>query len=538
MNDLQRTVTVIPAKPQRSQQAVRRQLRVAAYCRVSTEEEEQQSSYEAQCTYYTDKIMTNPEWTMAGIFADEGITGTSTKKRDDFNRMIRKCRQKKIDLILTKSISRFARNTLDSLKYIRALKELGIGIIFEKENINTLEMDTELIITFMSAFAQSESESISANVRWGKRQAMKEGKTSVNFKKLYGYFLDSEGNPQVDSDKAEVIRSIFNRYLQGASLRMIRQELEAAGIPNPAGSEKWGIDQIRNILSNEKYCGDVLMQKTFIQDCISKKVVKNTGQLPMYLIQNNHPAVISRDVYQAVQAEKARRSASASPSKKTSSTGRTCYASKFALSERLVCGECGTLYRRCTWKRNGKTRIVWRCVSRLDYGTKYCHQSPTMDEEPLQRAIMAAISSVMAPKEKINGLITEAALEETGKRPNSAMTLGDINRRLEELEAEFDTLFNQSASIDKNTIRFSQIANEMASLKEHREKISAQLRNSEAAQAHVHTIAAVLDQEDHHLTQWDEEMIRQLVHTVKVISADRIRVYLNDGTEIDQTVDP
>ena len=538
VSDLQRTVTVIPAKPHRNQQAVKRQLRVAAYCRVSTEEEEQQSSYEAQCTYYTDKIMTNPEWTMAGIFADEGITGTSTKKRDDFNRMIRKCRQKKIDLILTKSMSRFARNTLDSLKYIRALKELGIGIIFEKENINTLEMDTELIITFMSAFAQSESESISANVRWGKRQAMKEGKTSVNFKKLYGYFLDSEGNPQVDSDKAEVIRSIFNRYLQGASLRMIRQELEAEGIPNPAGREKWGIDQIRNILSNEKYCGDVLMQKTFIQDCISKKVVKNTGQLPMYLIQNNHTAIVSREVYQAVQAEKARRSATASPSTKTSSTGRTCYASKFALSERLVCGECGTLYRRCTWKRNGKTRIVWRCVSRLDYGTKYCHQSPTMDEEPLQRAIMAAISSVMAPKEKINGLITDAALEETGKLPNSAMTLGDINRRLEELEAEFDALFNQSGSIDKNTIRFSQIANEMASLKEQREKISAQLRNNEAAQEHVHTIAAVLDQEDHHLTQWDEEMIRQLVHTVKVISADHIRVYLNDGTEIDQEVHP
>lgn len=538
VSDLPRTVTVIPAKPQRNQQAVRRQLRVAAYCRVSTEEEEQQSSYEAQCTYYTDKIMTNPEWTMAGIFADEGITGTSTKKRDDFNRMIRKCRQKKIDLILTKSMSRFARNTLDSLKYIRALKELGIGIIFEKENINTLEMDTELIITFMSAFAQSESESISANVRWGKRQAMKEGKTSVNFKKLYGYFLDSEGNPRVDSDQAEVIRGIYNRYLQGASLRMIRQELEAEGIPNPAGREKWGIDQIRNILSNEKYCGDVLMQKTFIQDCISKKVVKNTGQLPMYLIQNNHPAIVSREVYQAVQAEKARRSATASPSTKTSSTGRTCYASKFALSERLVCGECGTLYRRCTWKRNGKTRIVWRCVSRLDYGTKYCHQSPTMDEEPLQRAIMAAISSVMAPKEKINGLITDAALEETGKLPNSAMTLGDTNRRLEKLEAEFDTLFNQSGSIDKNTIRFSQIANEMASLKEQREKISAQLRNNEAAQKHVHTIAAVLDQEDHRITQWDEEMIRQLVHTVKVISTDHIRVYLNDGTEIDQTVGP
>ena len=217
MDDTRRTVTVIPAKPQMDQRSVMRQLRVAAYCRVSTEEEEQQSSYEAQCTYYTDKIMTNPEWTMAGIFADEGISGTSTKNRDDFNRMIRRCRQRKIDLILTKSISRFARNTVDSLKYIRALKGMGIGIVFEKENINTLETDTELIITFMSAFAQSESESISANVRWGKRQSMKEGKASVNFKKLYGYYLDDEGNPQVNSDQAEAVRSIYDQYLQGAS---------------------------------------------------------------------------------------------------------------------------------------------------------------------------------------------------------------------------------------------------------------------------------------------------------------------------------
>ena len=213
-------------------------------------------------------------------------------------------------------------------------------------------MDTELIITFMSAFAQSESESISANVRWGKRQAMKEGKASINFRKLYGYYLDDEGNPCVDSDKAEAIRSIFDQYLQGASLRMIKLSLEGREILNPAGGAKWDISQIRSILGNEKYCGDVLMQKTFTQDCIGKKVVKNTGQLPMYLIQNNHPAIVSRGVFQAVQAEKTRRSATASPSKKTSSTGRSCYASKFALSERLVCGECGTLYRRCTWKRN------------------------------------------------------------------------------------------------------------------------------------------------------------------------------------------
>ena len=536
MDDIRRTVTVIPAKPQMDQRTVMRQLRVAAYCRVSTEEEEQQSSYEAQCTYYIDKIMTNPEWTMAGIFADEGISGTSTKNRDDFNRMIRRCRQKKIDLILTKSISRFARNTLDSLKYIRALKGMGIGIIFEKENINTLETDTELIITFMSAFAQSESESISANVRWGKRQAMKEGKASVNFKKLYGYYLDDEGNPQVNSDQAEAIRSIYDQYLQGASLRMIKLSLEGKAVPNPAGGAKWDISQIRSILGNEKYCGDVLMQKTFTQDCINKKVIKNTGQLPMYLIQNNHPAIVSREIYQAVQAEKTRRSASASPSKKTSSTGRSCYASKFALSERLVCGECGTLYRRCTWKRNGKTRIVWRCVSRLDYGAKYCHQSPTMDEEPLQWAIMTAINSVMDSKETICRQITEAAVEETGILPDSTMTLGEINRRLEELEAEFNILLQQPDSAVKNAARFGSIANEMASLKEQREKVAARLRKDQTVQLHVHTMKAALDGMSHHMQQWDEEMVRQLVHTVKVISADHIKVFLYDGTEIDQTV--
>lgn len=536
MDDIRRTVTVIPAKPQMDQRTVMRQLRVAAYCRVSTEEEEQQSSYEAQCTYYIDKIMTNPEWTMAGIFADEGISGTSTKNRDDFNRMIRRCRQKKIDLILTKSISRFARNTLDSLKYIRALKGMGIGIIFEKENINTLETDTELIITFMSAFAQSESESISANVRWGKRQAMKEGKASVNFKKLYGYYLDDEGNPQVNSDQAEAIRSIYDQYLQGASLRMIKLSLEGKAVPNPAGGAKWDISQIRSILGNEKYCGDVLMQKTFTQDCINKKVIKNTGQLPMYLIQNNHPAIVSREIYQAVQAEKTRRSASASPSKKMSSTGRSCYASKFALSERLVCGECGTLYRRCTWKRNGKTRIVWRCVSRLDYGAKYCHQSPTMDEEPLQWAIMTAINSVMDSKETICRQITEAAVEETGILPDSTMTLGEINRRLEELEAEFNILLQQPDSAVKNAARFGSIANEMASLKEQREKVAARLRKDQTVQLHVHTMKAALDGMSHHMQQWDEEMVRQLVHTVKVISADHIKVFLYDGTEIDQTV--
>ena len=538
MSDTERRVTVIPAKPQLRLDVIRRQINVAAYCRVSTEEEEQQSSYEAQRSYYTEKIMTNPEWNFVDIFADEGITGTSTRKRDDFNRMIRKCRAGKIDLILTKSISRFARNTVDSLKYIRALKGMGIGIIFEKENINTLETDTELIITFLSAFAQSESESISANVRWGIRQAMKEGKVHVNFNRLYGYRINEDGEPEIVPEKAEAIQLIFERYLLGDSLREIKENLESSGIPAPDGGATWDTSRISGILENEKYAGDVLRQKTFKADVMSGKTVKNTGQLPMYLIENNHPAIISREQFNAVQAERLRRSAGRSPSKKNASTGRTSYTSKYALSERLVCGECGTLYRRCTWKRNGKVRIVWRCVSRLDYGTKYCKESPTMDEEPLQQAILDAINVTMSPKQDLIQSITTAMTEEVIRLPNSGMTIGEIQQRLEDLSAEFAAVLalTKEKGTEHYMDRFREIAEETKALKAQQEQIAGQLRMNTAEQEKLHIVHSALETGDHRLTRWDEEIIRQLVHTVKVVSKTCIRVYLTDGTEIEQVV--
>jgi len=307
-------VIVIPAKSQMSQQ-VKRQLRVAAYCRVSTDDEEQLTSYEAQRTFYTDKIMENPDWTMAGIFADEGITGTSARKRPEFLRMIRQCKQRKIDLILTKSISRFARNTVDCLTYVRLLKEHGIAVIFEEQNINTLESDSEMLITLLGAFAQAESESISANVRWGIRQAMREGKANISYKYLYAYEKGEDGRPRIILEQAEVVRDIYKRFLAGASLRQIKEWLESEGIPNVAGKEEWTISAIRGILTSEKYCGDVLPQKTFISDYIRKKAVKNTGQLPKYLIQYHHPAIVEQKVYDAVQAELARRKAAKSPTK-------------------------------------------------------------------------------------------------------------------------------------------------------------------------------------------------------------------------------
>ena len=310
MNEEKPRVIIIPAKPELAQEAaVKRQLRVAAYCRVSTEEEEQASSYEAQCQYYTDKIMSNKEWTMAGIFADEGISGTSTKKRTEFLRMIRQCKQKKIDLILTKSIQRFARNTLDCINYTRILRQLGIGVLFEKENINSLPPDSEFMITMYGAMAQSESESISGNIRRGRQMHAKVGTLKVPCFRLYGYEKDADGKFCIIPEQAEIVRELYKRYESGASLRNLQDWLEENQIKTVLGESKWTATSIKSILTNEKYCGDVLLQKTFRTDVISKKVIKNIGQMAQYYMPDHHEAIVSREQYNAVKAEMARRSA-------------------------------------------------------------------------------------------------------------------------------------------------------------------------------------------------------------------------------------
>ncbi len=531
---------VITIQPTRGQaQAVRRQLRVAAYCRVSTDDEEQLTSYEAQQAYYTDKIMGNREWTMAGIFADGGLTGTSARKRPEFMKMIRQCKNRKIDIILTKSISRFARNTVDCLNYIRILKEQGIAVIFEKENINTLETDSEILITMMGAFAQAESESISANVRWGKRQAMREGKAAFQYKKLYAFERGEDGNPKVIPAQAEVVRRIYEQFLTGASLRMIKDALESEGVLNAAGEKEWTITAIRGILTSEKYCGDVLLQKTFRSDCISRKTIRNTGQLPMYLVRNHHEAIVDRRTYDAAQAEMARRKAAKSPSRKCAPTGLTSYASKYALSERLVCGECGTLYRRCTWARKGEKRIVWRCVSRLDYGTKYCHDSPTLDEAPLKQAILDAVNSVMSDKDELVQRIASVMERELIPLPGESMSLADIERRLQVLDQQTQELVMHAAQegdAQKYAPQLKSIMDEAAKLKEKRVFLEEQCRSNAAAAHRIEDAASAMECGQAEKIEWDETLIRQLVDTVKVVSANKIVVYLRGGIEIEQDI--
>lgn len=537
MSNTTPTVICIPAKPE-VVRASKRQLRVAAYCRVSTDDEEQLTSYEAQKNYYTDKIMTNKEWTMAGIFADEGITGTSARKRPEFLRMIRQCKQGKIDIVLTKSISRFARNTVDCLNYVRALKELGIAVIFEKENMNTLEIDSEILITMLGAFAQSESESISANVRWGIRQAMKEGKATIQYKYLYGYRKGDDGKPEIIPDQAEVVRKIYDLFLSGTPVRGIQEYLNANSVPNINGEPKWARSAIYSILTNEKYCGDVLLQKTYIDDCINKKVKKNTGQLPMYLVQNHHEGIISRETFDAAQAELARRSAGKSPSKKNAPTGRSRYSSKYALSDRLYCGECGTRYQRYTWRnRDGSKRIVWRCVSRVDYGNKYCHNSPTLDEEPLHRAILAAINSTVKGKDSIIYNLKSAMEKELAPVAGQQLSLSEIDSQLEQLNTEFSkALAEVSESGDQAAYsdRFREIMQKQTALKVQRDEIQGMLAESGKAAAHIEQCRQAAETTPSAITEWDEALIRQVVESVTVETGNEIIVALKSGASIHQ----
>ena len=287
MQALAQNVTVIPARKRvgsRKTETQVQKIRVAAYCRVSTDSEEQESSYETQVSHYTAYIQSKEEWEFVKVYADDGISGTNTMKREAFNQMIEDCESGKIDMILTKSISRFSRNTVDCLKYTRQLKALNIAVFFEKENINTLDAKGEVLMTIMAALAQQESESLSANVRLGIQYRNQQGKVQVNHNWFLGYTKDEEGNLVIDKEQAEIVRRIYREYLEGQSLLQIKRGLEKDGIKNGAGHTKWHESNIKQILTNEKYIGDALLQKTYTVSILEKKRAENNGQMPKYYV--------------------------------------------------------------------------------------------------------------------------------------------------------------------------------------------------------------------------------------------------------------
>ena len=528
-------VTEIPAKPEYTQQAATRQLNTAGYTRVSSKKEEQESSFEAQCEYYTEKIMKDPEMRFVGIFADDGITGTSTKKRDGFNRMIKLCKQGKIDLILTKSISRFARNTVDSLNTVRMLKSMGIGVIFEKEGLDTRYASNEFLLTIYASLAQAESESLSGNVKWGKQQSAKAGKVAISYAIFLGYRRGPDGKPEIVEDEAEIIRSIYRDFLAGRSRKLIADALTAAEIPTPMGKALWSSSTVASILRNEKYMGSALLQKTFVSDCIAHRVEVNVGQLPQYFVEDSHPAIIDKDTWNRAQEELARRGSKRKVKQTGTKTQQGKYSSKYALTELLVCGDCGTPYRRVTWTRNGEKKIVWRCISRLDYGSKYCKKSPTLEEGMVQDAVVNALMELTA--------YYPAMLEMMKSLISSGLQSCDdgddeyaLRQRLLAIESEANALF-EIESKDGNQGNYEakiiELYGEKTAIKARQEQAQANERYAGNEQARLTEVISGMEKYRHQPISFDDVVIRQMVECVRVLSKERLLVRFRIGGEME-----
>ncbi len=295
-------IKVIPADPgTNGEKKAKQVLRVAAYCRVSTLLEEQETSYEAQICYYTTYINDHDGWILEGIYADEGISGTGVKKRDQFNRMISHCMEGLIDLVITKSISRFARNTLDCLKFIRLLKEQNIPVLFEKEGINTMDAKGEVLITILASLAQQESHSTSQNIRMGIRYQYQQGKVRLNYTRFLGYTKNAQGDLVIVPEEAQIVRRIYREFLEGRSPWRIARDLNEDKVRTCTGKGHWYDKTIRSILKNEKYIGDALLQKEYVADYLTRRRAKNNGILPRYYVKDHHPAIISREEYKRVQ---------------------------------------------------------------------------------------------------------------------------------------------------------------------------------------------------------------------------------------------
>lgn len=541
MSSTEREIIIIPATERLSLHNRNRQLRVASYSRVSTDFEEQLTSFHTQKSYYTDLIMRTPEWTLAGTFADEGLSGASAEKRPDFMRMYRHCKKGKIDLIITKSISRFARNTLDSIGYVRKLKAMGVGVMFEKENINTLEENSEVVLTILASLAQEELNSLSQNVKMGKRMAMQEGKVFFQYTNCYAYQKGADGQPEIIPEEAEIVKRIYANYLAGESVGSIAKALYADGIKSHSKSGQWTESTLRGILQNERYCGDMILQKTYVTDPISKKVKVNNGELPKIYIKNNHIPIVSRELYDRVQQERAKRGSTRKVSK-ASVTEQSKYSSLHALNEILVCGECCTPYRRAVWKkRSGERQAVWRCISRLDHGTKYCKDSVTLDEKSLHDAIMQAIDATRASRREMLPFFNAHMERTLREQAKGGIDGAQVESRIAELKAATMELVRQStaeSSVGENLSRLKAMSDEIKALCDMLAEYKQSCNSDSDIKRRMNEITEILENEPEDCTAYNDTLVRQLIHTIKVIGEDKLEITFKCGMSYEQHIAP
>ena len=406
-----REVTVIPATktPQANgkEQQYEKKIRVAAYCRVSTEQEEQENSFRNQVEYYTRFIEEHPEYELVDIYADEGISGTSTKKRENFKRMIVDCEDHKIDMVITKSISRFARNTQDCLENYRKLKNLGIIVVFEKENISSADTTGELLLTILSSLAQDESRNISENTKWGIRSKFQKGIPHINAKRFMGFDQDSEGRLIVNEEEAKLVRRIFREFLEGYTCSTIAARLNAEGIPGVNGVPRWIKSTIDDMLKNEKYMGDSRLQKSFTADYLTRKMVKNTGQVTQYYVTDSHKGIVSKEEWNAVQQEFER----IKQYKEKHNLVKYGYGGDIRpFTPKIICGECGCIYGRKA-HAGRETETYWQCNTRCYNGPRSC-RGVNIKEKVIHRVFIEAWNTVVANQESLSKRWEE--MEKTG----------------------------------------------------------------------------------------------------------------------------
>ncbi len=524
-----KNVSIIPGKMEHGKKADAEQkiLRVAAYCRVSTQLEQQESSFEAQKNYYTEKITNNPNWKLAGIYADDGISGTDMKKRDEFNRLLQDCEAGKIDMILTKSISRFARNTVDTLNTLRILRKKGVTVFFEKEHIDTHADNGEMIITVLSGLAQEESFNLSENTRWGIIRKFENGTIILNHNRFMGYTKGKDGELAIVPEEAETVRLIFRMYLEGTSIAGIKRHLEKEGILTVTGRKIWNEGTISKMLSNEKYMGDALLQKSYTADFLTKTRKKNNGEMRQYYITDNHEGIVAKEIYYAVQQEKQRRAERRKPAvTRRAKEKKKGYSSKYILSNLLVCGECGQPYRRITWTRNGVKRIVWRCSNRVEHGTEYCKNSPTLDEEALQRAVMRTVGNVVRDSEfgsvmqnNVTLVIGQYADSIQSENNETDEKIAGLEREMLQMVKETPD-FNDGAFLEK----YRTLGGEIQKLKQ--KKISeANVRKLPVPSE----IGEKIESMDRNEIAFDPVLVGQLIEKIVVRNARRIEVVFKSG---------
>ena len=514
------------------------QKRVAAYCRVSTDSEEQLTSYTTQKKVYTEMIAARPDWELAGIYADEGISGTRADKRPQFQKMIKDCFAGKIDYIVTKSVSRFARNTVDCLEHVRILKNRGIGIFFEEQNIDTLSIDSELYLVIYAGFAQSESESMSKNITWAYRKRFEDGKVLMQYKSMLGYRKGADGEPEIVPEEAKIVTRIFDMFLSGQTVRAISEQLRSEKIHIPGKNFSFSHVMVYNILRNEKYCGDSILQKTITVDCISKTRRDNMGEAPMYYVQNSHPAIISRETYHMTQAEIARRKTLAPASEKKAVTVAGKY-SKYALSEVLVCGECRSRYRRVTWTSGGK-RVVWRCSNRLENGKKYCKMSLTVKEESLHAAIVRAINKFNSQDHAAYLALMKATIGEALGIQAETAEIDELKRRIDALNQKMVSIIQKAArdgeDIEEHESEFKEMAESIALFKQ-RISVLEQAKSTDAEMSErMAKIQEIIDERQAHQDVYDDSIVRQMIECIKVFSNGNIEVYFGGGNCIHETI--